>query len=171
MIKYIVLMLFPIFVFASESAGESGGTDIIPRAINFIIFAGILYYLIAEPAKAYFSGRKSAIADKLDSIQQKLKASAKEKEDAKELVEKAKLSAQEILNLSENEIRILEDKVANDLKLELENLEKGFEDQTTIERRKMIRDVVSEVLDTMFAKDSLSVEKDELINIVMKKVA
>ncbi len=172
MIRKILLFLaLGIVAFASEAGAESGGTDIIPRAINFFIFAGILYYLVAEPAKAYFSGRRSQIADKLNSIQEKLKASAKEKEEAKELVEKAKATAKEIEKVTENEIKIVEEKIKKEIELELENLEKGYNDRITIEKRKMTREVVSEILDEMFKEGSLTVEKDELINIVMKKVA
>ena len=169
--KYLLFLALGVVAFASEAGAESGGTDIIPRAINFFIFAGILYYLIAEPAKAYFSGRRSAIADKLNSIQEKLKASAKEKEEAKELVEKAKSTAKEIAKLTENEIKIIEEKIKQDLEMEIENLEKSHEDRVTIERRKMTREVVSEILDEIFKEGSLSIEKDELINIVLKKVA
>ncbi len=54
---------------------------------------------------------------------------------------------------------------------ELQNLEKGFKEKTQIEKRRMARDVVSTVLDEMFAKGSISIDEEELVKIVMKKVA
>jgi len=168
---YILLLILPVFLFAESAQEASKGTDIIPRTINFLIFAGILYYLAANQIKDFFVGRKTGIADRLNSIQEKLKESSREKAEAKELIQKAKAEAKEILEISKNETQILKAKILENLELDMENLEKGYEDQISIERRKMTRAAISEVLDDVFAKDSLSLEKDELLNIVMKKVA
>ena len=168
---YISLLTLPIFLFASGAEGVDKGTDIVPRTINFLIFAAILYYLAANQIKDFFVGRKAGIADRLDSIQKKLKESAREKAEAKELIDRAKVEAKEILEISKEETQILKAKILENLELDMENLEKGYEDQISIERRKMTRSVISEVLDDVFAKGSLSLEKDELLNIVMKKVA
>ena len=59
-----------------------GGYDIVPRTINFIIFAAILYYLIANPVKNAYKGRIEGIAARLDNIEQKLKESKAKKDDA-----------------------------------------------------------------------------------------
>jgi F-type H+-transporting ATPase subunit b len=168
---YILLLILPVFLFAEGSKEASEGTDIIPRTINFLIFAGILYYLAANQIKDFFTGRRAGIAERLNSIQEKLKESDREKAEAKELIAQAKAEAKEILETSKEETEILKSKILETLELDLENLEKGYEDQISIERRKMTRTVISEVLDDVFAKDSLSLEKDELLNIVMKKVA
>ena len=78
-INYFLLLLAPIALFAS--GGEGGGsTDIIPRTINFLIFAAIMYYYVADAAKEWYLGRKNEIATKLDSIQVKLKESNSKKE-------------------------------------------------------------------------------------------
>ena len=62
------MILAPVLLLASSAQG-SGVTDIIPRTINFLIFAAILYYLIAQPAKEFYLSRKGDIANRLDSIQ------------------------------------------------------------------------------------------------------
>jgi len=170
-ILYITLLILPVFLFAAGEQEASKGTDIIPRTINFLIFAAILYYLFANQVKDFFTGRRSGIADRLNSIQEKLKESSREKAEAKELIAKAKIEAKTILETSRNETQIIKAKILENLKMDMENLEKGFEDQISIERRKMTRAVISDILDDVFAKDSLSLEKDELLNIVMKKVA
>ncbi len=168
---YLLFLILPVAIFAAGENGASEGTDIIPRTINFLIFAAILYYLAANPIKDFFTGRRSSIADRLNSIQEKLKESAQEKSDAKALVAQAKNEAKKILEDSKNETEILKTKIFENLELDLENLQRGFEDQTSIEKRKMTRVAISEILDDVFAQDSLSLEKDELLNIVMKKVA
>jgi len=169
-IRYILLLLVPALLLAN--GGESGGeTDIFPRTINFIIFAAILYYLLADKIKAAYKGRISGIADRLSSIQVKVKESVDAKENAQAKVEEAKLSAKSLIESSKKEAQLLAKKVAKDNELEISNLEKGFEEKMQIERRKMAREIVSKVLDEMFEKDSVSIDKEELVKIVTKKVA
>ncbi len=76
-----------------------------------------------------------------------------------------------MIETSKKEAQLLSEKVAKDTELEISNLEKGFQDKTQIEKRRMTRDVVSSVLDEMFENDSVSLDKEELVKIVMKKVA
>jgi len=168
-IRYVLLLLTPALLLAS--GGGEGGTDIIPRAINFIIFAAILYYLLADHAKAAYKGRITGIADRLNSIQVKVKESIAAKEAAQAKVEQAKISAKTLIETSKKEAQLLTEKVAKDAELEISNLEKGFQEKTQIEKRRMARDVVTSVLDEMFENDSVSIDKEELVKIVMKKVA
>ncbi len=169
-IVYILLLILPVFLFAARKEHISG-YDIIPRTVNFFIFVGILYYIAAEPIKKFLVERRTSIAERLNSIQEKLKATNKEKEEAKELVAKAKAKAKSIVEIYAGETEIQKAKILEDFKLELENLSKGFEDQSKIDTRKMRREVISEVLDEVFKQDSISLKKDELLDIVMKKVA
>jgi F-type H+-transporting ATPase subunit b len=163
-------MSIPALLLASSGA-EGGHTDIVPRAINFFIFAAIMYYLLAEPAKTFYLSRRQGIADRLDSIQEKLKESNSAKEKAQQKVEEAKANAKSLVETSKKEAQMLADKIANETKSELKNLEKAFQEKTEIERRKMTRDVVSSVLDQMFDGETIALDKDELVTIVMKKVA
>ena len=160
MLKYLPLLLLPAAAFAS--GGGSGEYDILPRAINFAIFAGILYYLIAEPAKTFYNDRLNGIAERLESIQQKLKESKAKKEEAVNKVEEAKANAKALVQTAQREAEILSEKLAADLRVELENLDKSHNESVEIERRRMTRSVVTEVLDEMFESDAISIERDEL---------
>jgi len=167
-LRYTLLLLSPALLLASGGGGE---TDIVPRAINFAIFASIMYYLLADHVKDAYKGRIAGIADRLNSIQVKVKESVAAKEDAQAKVEEAKANALSLIETSKKEAQLLLVKVANDTDVELQNLEKGFKEKTLIEKRRMARDVVANVLDEMFDKDSISIDKEELVKIVMKKVA
>ncbi len=169
-LKYILVLLTPALLLASGAEGH-GSTDIIPRTINFLIFAAILYYLIAEPAKQFYLGRKSSIATKLDSIQVKLRESSNKKENAQQKVEEAKATARVLVETAKKEAVLLGEKIASDVTIEIENLEKTFNDKVSIEKRKMTRSVVTEILDEMFKEGSISLDKDEIVTIVNKKVA
>ena len=50
------------------------------------------------------------------------------------------------------------------------NIQKSFKDQKDFEERKTTKNVVSEILNDIFASDSLKVDQKELINIILKKV-
>jgi len=57
----IIALLLPAILLASGDAGRyealtGRATDFIPRIFNFLIFAGILYYLLASPIKNFFTG-------------------------------------------------------------------------------------------------------------------
>ena len=169
-LKYILLLIAPMVLMASGGEGH-GGTDIFPRTLNFLIFAAILYYYVADSAKQWYLGRKNDIAAKLDSIQVKLKESNSKKETALQKVEEAKANAKVLVETAKKEAVLLADKVANDVNTEIENLEKAFEDRVNIERRQMQRAVVSEVLEGMFKEGSISLDNDEIVKIINKKVA
>ena len=167
-LKYMLFLLSPTLLLASDSSGE---TDIVERSINFVIFASIMYYFLADYIKNAYKGRIAGIADKLDSIQVKVKESIAAKEAAQAKIEEAKANALSLVETSKKEAQLLSEKITNDTDIELQNLEKNFKERTEVETRKMARDVVTSVLDNMFDKDSISIDKVELVNIIMKKVA
>ena len=77
---------------ASGGENSEGGTDIIPRTVHFLIFAAILYWLIADKLRAFLNGRSDEIATRLSAAQEKVKAAKIEKENALAKVEEAKES-------------------------------------------------------------------------------
>ncbi len=168
-LKYFVLLLFPVALLASGDG--TGKTDIVPRLINFIIFAGILYYLIAKPLKDYYNGRTDEIADRLTSIQDKLKESKQRKEQAKQSLVDASASAIDIIDVAKKEAILLNGKIEDGLKNDLENLKKAYDDRISIEEKKMTKTVVSEVIDEMFDSKKVQLKNSDFLNIIKKKVA
>lgn len=167
---FLALLIASVTVFASGGAAE-GGTDIVPRTINFLIFAGIIWYLIAEPVKNFFVGRSKGIADELDKVQTKLRESKEAKEGAMQKVEDAKTLAAEIMAGAEKEKKILSDKVMNQCDADLVNLDKQNTALMNLEERKAIRDIVDEVMIDVMAEASASFDKEKMAQIIMKKVA
>jgi len=171
--KHIFLMaLIAGITFASEHAETTGvETDIIQRTVNFLIFAGIVYYLIAEPVKAFFSGRSQSIADELNKVQDRLKESKSAKEAATAKIEEAKVLAEEIMTSCKKENMIINDKMASQLEFDLSNLEKQQNDLMDLDQRQMVRTVVEEVLKDALNQDNSGLDKDAFAEIIMKKVA
>jgi len=162
----ILILLLPAFLFAGE-----GHTDIIPRTINFLIFAAILYRFIAEPIKNFLKDRSNGILNLLKSIQEKVNESKKIKEEALSNLEASKVLAQNIIEDAKKEAELLALRIQEDFENELKIMQKYYEDKQDIQRRKMVKLVISETIDSLLDKELESFNNKELINIVIKKVA
>lgn len=167
--RYLLCLFVPMVLFASS--GEGTDYDIIERTINFLIFFGILYYLLANKIKDAYNARISGIADKLESVQTVLKKSAQKREDAKLKVQKAKDDAKVLQDTSKKELSILVAKMQDDVKSDLENLEKSHQERVSMERRRMKREIIAEVLNEMFEGNTLAIDRKEFVDIILKKVA
>lgn len=168
--KKIVLFMLafaPLALFASEGAE----TDIIQRTVNFVIFAGILWYLLAEKIKAFFAGRSLGIQAELDKVQDTLKESQAKVDEATLKLEEAKKLAVEIVSGATAEIDSIKSKIAQAADNEIAHLNKSFDDKIKIETRKAKKEVVQSVLEELLSSENIGVSQDELANIVLKKVA
>ncbi len=163
----LLLTLTPFALFAAEG----GEYDIVQRTVNFIIFAAIIYYLLADKIKAYFADRTQSIQAELDKVQDTLKESEKKVEDAQKKLEEAKVLAAEIVEGAKADIEKIKAAVAASVEDEIAHLEKSFDNKAQSELRKAKNAVVEEILDELLRDDNLAVSQDELANIVMKKVA
>lgn len=172
MVKKLLVMtlLVSVSLFASSGA-EHGGTDIVARTINFLIFAGILWYLLAKPIKEFFGGRAAEISARLNSVQDKLHASKEAKESAEARVEEAKAIAAELHANTEKEKAILKKQIAAQTANEIDILKKQFEDKETLAKRQMVRGVVEEILSDVTAQSTASLDKEKIADIIVKKVA
>lgn len=166
-ILFFVLAFAPLALFANEGAE----TDIVQRTVNFIIFAAILWYLLADKLKAFFAERTESIQAELDKVQDTLKASKSKVEKASLKLEEAKKLSTEIVESAKNDVDSIKEKVAMNTESEIENLNKHLNEKVEVETRKAKTLAVSEVLNELFDDENLALSQDELANIVIKKVA
>ena len=170
MSRILVIMLM-ISTYALASDGESSGTDIIQRTVNFLIFAGLIWYLIAEPVKNYFAARSQGIADELQKVQDKLNETISLKTEAQARITDAEKFAEELVVTSKKENKILNDNIMSQCDAELETMQKQHVTLMEFEQRKMVRNVVEEVLDDVLSQSSDSFDKEAMANVILKKVA
>lgn len=169
--KIIVTVLtLGAYLFGSD-AGAEGSTDIVQRTVNFLIFAGILVYVLAEPVKNYFNGRSAGIADELNKVQERLRESKRIKEAADHKVEEAERFASELSETAKKENKILSDKIMVQCEQELEIIQKQNEALMELEKRKMVREVVAEVMDNVMSGSDEALGKEAMTEILKKKVA
>ncbi len=156
--------IFASALFASEAA--AGHTDIIPRTINFLIFAAILWYLVGDKAKKFFAERKERIAKRFQEIEEKLKESKARKEALKAQVSEAKQMANEIIETAKKEAELIEKKIKAQVEEEIAILQKHFEEFKENEIKKTKQEAVKEYLDDIF-KD-VHITSEDAAKLVLK---
>lgn len=166
----LTMLMITTYAFAS-SGGEHAGTDIVQRTVNFLLFVGLIWYLVAEPVKNYFTSRSQGIADELQKVQDKLNESISLKKDALAKITEAEKFAQELAEISKKENKILNDNIMKQCEIDLENLTKQNATLMDFEQRKMVRGVVEDVLSEVLSQSSESFDKEAMANVILKKVA
>ena len=170
MSRILVIMLM-ISTYALASDAEHAGTDIVQRTVNFVLFAGLIWYLVAEPAKEYFAARSQGIADEMQKVQDKLNETIALKKDALTKISDAEKFAEELAVTSKKENKILNDNIMSQCDVDLEILAKGQVSLMEFEQRKMIRTVVEETLNDVLVQSDESFDKEAMANVILKKVA
>lgn len=166
----ITVLMLSVCLFGSDAA-HGGPTDIIQRTVNFLIFAGIIYYLLAEPLKNYFGGRSAGIASELEKVQERLRESKRLKETAEHKIDDANRFAHELSEATKKECKLLSEKIMAQTEVEIEIAQKHNQGLMDLEKRKMVRDVVGEVMGDVMRASDAAMGKDAMTDILKKKVA
>jgi len=176
---YVVFLMLPVLLMASGGEHETSRyfaqtgrhTDFIPRIFNFLVFFGLIYYLVASPIKDFFRGRKEGIAAQLNEIESKLQE-AKDLQKSVELaLAESEAKSQEIIEESRKEVALLEKRMEEGRAKDLELLEKLYEERMEHEERRMVKEVISSVLDENISGDDIPLSEKQVVEIIAKKVA
>lgn len=166
----ITVLMLSTYLFGSDAAAE-GSTDIVQRTVNFLVFAGILYYLLADPIKNYFGGRSAGIANDLEKVQERLRESKRLKETAELKIDDATRFVNELIEITRKECKILSDKVMAQCDQDVEVMQKQNDTLMDFEKRQMVRSVVNEVMGDVMAASDASMGNEAMTDILKKKVA
>ena len=101
----LLVVMISTYALASE-VGHEGATDIVQRTVNFLLFAGLVWYLVGEPVKNYFASRSQSIADELKKVQDRLDESIALKKDALAKISDAEKFASELSVLAKKENKL-----------------------------------------------------------------
>ena len=171
MVSRILVIMLMISTYAFASEAEHAGTDIIQRTVNFALFAGLVWYLVAEPAKNFFASRSQSIADDLKRVQDKLNESISLKKDALAKISEAEKFAEELAETLKKENKILNDNIMIQCDADLETLVKQNAALVEFEQRNMVRNVVEDIVKETLSKASKSFDTQAMANVLLKKVA
>lgn len=169
MSRILVFMLM-ISTYALASSGNAE-TDIVQRTVNFLLFAGLIWYLVAEPAKNYFASRSNSIADEMKKVQDKLKETASLKKDVLAKVGAAEKFATDLVVSSKKENKVLNDTIMMQCEEDIETMIKQQSALMEFEQRKMVRSVVENTLSEVLIQSDDSFDKEAMANVILKKVA
>lgn len=179
-LKIAMVFIIPSLLLASGADSEAAQkyfdltgrhTDIAPRVFNFILLAGLLYYLLASPIKDYLKSRSDSIAKELEEIEAKRQASRDAKVKAQQELENAKLKAVDIVSDAKAQLSLIKEKMQKQTEEELAALEKVSNDKCEIEKRKMVKDTTINLLNDSINNDDIPLDASKIINIVTKEVA
>ena len=171
MSRILVFMLM-ISTFALASSGaEHAETDIVQRTVNFLLFAGLIWYLVAEPVKNFFASRSKSIADEMKKVQEKLKETALLKKEALAKISAAEKFAHDLVISSKKENKIINDSIVSQCDADIEAIVKQQAILIEFEQRKMVRSVVENTLKEVLAQSDESFDKEAMANVILKKVA
>jgi F-type H+-transporting ATPase subunit b len=177
----IGLLIVPVILFANgDHEGSAQATkyfamtgretDFVPRIFNFLIFAGILYYLLADKLKAFLAGRQEGIANQLKDIEDRLQIAKKQQKDAQALVKDSDKKAKEIIADAKKEALFLSDKIMQNNVQELSFMDKQLEEKMELESRKSARETINEVLNENITNDDIAISEDKIVSMVSNKV-
>lgn len=165
--RFFILFLAPIFVLASQDGQPH---DFIPRTINFIIFAAILYFLLGKVIKKAYYDRINLISSKLRNIEKKLKESSYHKENIQKKIEDTKISGLNMIEQAKFDADMLKKQIAQDCDELITSIKKNYEDKKAYEEKKVSLQATNDILDELFSETSLELKKNDILNIIKKKV-
>jgi len=168
-VKKLSILLF--VAMSSLYASSGGETDILPRTINFLIFAGLVWYLLADKLKAFFASRRDEIVAKLDKIEDQVKASKLAKEQAEAKIVDARSKATEIIETAKKEAVLLQKAIEEQAENDINVMERSASELKEVEQNRMVREVVKESMEEILGSSSLSENSEELMMSLLKRVA
>jgi len=170
-VSRILVLILMISTYALASEAGHGETDIVQRTVNFLLFAGLVWYLVGEPVKSFFASRSQSIADELKKVQERLDESIAFKKEALAKISEAEKFAEELVASSKKENKIINDKIMSQCDAELEALVRQNKSLRDFEQRKMVSGVVEDVLNETLSQSAEGFNKETMANIILKKVA
>jgi len=165
-----ILALFSFSLFASGDA-HGGNTDIAERTFNFLVFAGIVYYIVAEPLKNFLTGRTLSIENEFKRNESKLEESKLAREKAKYALTLAKRQASIIIADAKKEAQLISEKLEITFNNDIFILKKQQDDLQTLEESKMVKSVVDEEIKYIIANGNIGLDQDSLTKTLLKKVS
>jgi F-type H+-transporting ATPase subunit b len=170
----IITFLFPIVAMASGTEHHEvsmNDSDFFYRILNFGIFAMLIYYLVANPIKGFFKNRSADIASQIDEIKARVQESKNKEKLAQERLAKSQEKAKEIIADSHSEAKILVDNIAKKNNELLNSMERHLEEKMEIEKKRMIKATIYELLENGIESSDIAVDNSRVISLISKRVA
>ena len=173
-IALVITFVLPVLAVASGSEHHDismSNSDFFYRVLNFTIFAGLIYYLVANPIRDFFKNRSADIANRIKEIDIKLQESKNEAKLAEENLAKSQEKANEIIADAKDESIILAKNIAQKSEEILVALEKQLEDKIAVEKNRMVKSTIKKLLEDGIDSSDINIDNSKVVSLVSKKVA
>ncbi len=145
-------------------------TDIIERSLNFLLFAGILWYFLAKKLRSFLRSKSLEISKRLEEIQAQLKVSKENKKKLLKELEQAKEKAELIISDANKEAYTITQKYELQTKMDVENLIKNSKALMDLEVKKIKRELVESVFKDLRESKKASFNAQDCVNILKQRL-
>ncbi len=145
-------------------------TDIIERSLNFLLFAGILWYFLAKKLRSFLHSKSLEISKRLEEIQVQLKVSKENKKKLLKELEQAKEKAELIISDANKEAYTITQKYELQTKMDVENLIKNSKALMDLEVKKIKRELVESVFKDLRESKKVSFNAQDYVNILKQRL-
>ncbi len=145
-------------------------TDIIERSLNFLLFAGILWYFLAKKLRSFLHSKSLEISKRLEEIQAQLKVSKENKKKLLKELEQAKEKAELIISDANKEAYTITQKYELQTKMDVENLIKNSRALMDLEVKKIKRELVESVFKDLRESKKVSFNTQDCVNILKQRL-
>ncbi|GAA8567787.1 F0F1 ATP synthase subunit B [Helicobacter pylori] len=145
-------------------------TDIIERSLNFLLFAGILWYFLAKKLRSFLRSKSLEISKRLEEIQAQLKVSKENKKKLLKELEQAKEKAELIISDANKEAYTITQKYELQIKMDVENLIKNSKALMDLEVKKIKRELVESVFKDLRESKKVSFNAQDCVNILNQRL-
>ncbi|WP_187846694.1 F0F1 ATP synthase subunit B [Helicobacter pylori] len=145
-------------------------TDIIERSLNFLLFAGILWYFLAKKLRSFLRSKSLEISKRLEEIQAQLKVSKENKKKLLKELEQAKEKAELIISDANKEAYTITQKYELQTKMDVENLIKNSKALMDLEVKKIKRELVERVFKDLIESKKVSFNVQDCVNILKQRL-
>lgn len=166
--NFKLLFVFLLSVTGLMAAGE---TDTLPRTVNFLIFAWLVYFFFGNMVKSFFSARRNEIVHSFEKVQDRIKEARAAKETAARELSEAKAKAEEIVSFARQEAQMLSERIVKRGEEELLLLHRQKDEALLVSNNRMVRTVVSQTMGDILQGDDILADQDQVLENLMKRVA
>ncbi len=166
MVLGFLILLSPLYA----TGLDISQTDIIERSLNFLLFAGILWYFLAKKLRAFLRSKSLEISKRLEEIQAQLKVSKENKKKLLKELEQAKEKAELIISDANKEAYTITQKYELQTKMDVENLIKNSKVLMDLEVKKIKRELVESVFKDLRESKKVSFNTQDCVNILKQRL-
>lgn len=166
MVLGFLILLSPLYA----TGLDISQTDIIERSLNFLLFAGILWYFLAKKLRSFLRSKSLEISKRLEEIQAQLKVSKENKKKLLKELEQAKEKAELIISDANKEAYTITQKYELQTKMDVENLIKNSKALMDLEVKKIKRELVESVFKDLRESKKVFFNAQDCVNILKQRL-